>query len=456
MLKKIRERNIHLLILVFFTGLFLGTNLSFRLKAEEPSYGYLDYFHQTFQILSTEYVEKIDPKQLFYGAIRGMVQALGDPFSRFLNEEDFAELKEETSGKFVGIGVEITARDGEIVIISPIEDTPAMRAGLRAGDIITAVNGTEIKNKSVGEIIKLIRGIPSTSVRLTVKRESADEPLAFDIEREQIKMETVRHDIFQDRKVGYIKVKVFSTETPKEIEKALAEMNAKGVDKLIVDLRWNPGGQLDKSIIIANYFLEKDKLIVSTRGREGTDTLTEYKARTEPLYNGKLVVLVNKGSASASEIFSGAMRDNGRAKLVGEKTFGKGSVQKIYSLSESIGLAVTIAKYYTPSGVSIHGKGIIPDYLVEMEMFSEEDRPGIIRVNREKLIDEFMKSHKGYTSETRKEFLTFLASKNITISEKTASYLLKTETGKFSKQPVYDLEFDSQLKKALDVVDASN
>ncbi len=455
MIKKLRERNIHLLVLVFFTGLFLGINLSFRLKAEEPSYGYLDYFHQAYQIISAEYVEKIDAKKVFYGAIKGMLQALGDPFSRFLNEEDFAELKEETTGKFVGIGVEITARDGEIVVISPIDETPAMRAGLRAGDVITSVNGVEIKNKTVAEIVKLIKGIPNTKVSLVVKREAVDEPLSFEIEREPIKLESVRYDIFKDQNVGYIKVKVFGSETPREIEKALNAMNEKAVDRLIVDLRWNPGGQLDKSITIANYFLEKDTLIVSTRGREGTDSFAEYKAKNDPLFRGKLVVLVNKGSASASEIFSGAMRDNGRAKLVGEKTFGKGSVQKVYNLSESIGMAVTVAKYYTPSGVSIHGTGIVPDIPVEMDGFSEKERPMINRVYREKLVEEFVRNHRAYTAQSRKEFIDFLAAKDIKISEKNAYFILKSEIGKYSKQPVFDLEFDTQLKTALDVVNAA-
>ena len=452
MFKKIRERSLHLVIFAFLTGLFLGVNLSFKAEALEPAHSYLDYFHQVYQIIRTEYVDTVETKSLFYGAIRGMLQALNDPFTRFLNEEDFAELKEETTGKFVGVGIEITMKDGEIVVISPIDDTPAMKAGIKAGDRITKIDSSELKDKSLAEIIKLIRGLPHTKVRLTVVREGFDDPITFDLERMPIKIDAVSYTILKEYNTGYIKVKTFSTDTSREIEKALSEFNARRIQRVIVDLRWNPGGLLDQAISMSELFLDKGKMIVSTRGREGSGNFKEYLSERSALYGAELVVLVNKGSASASEIFAGAIRDNGRGRLVGEKTFGKGSVQKSYNLNEKIGLALTIAKYYTPSGVSIHGKGIQPDFVVSSESFPEADRKNVNAIYREKLVDEFLKTHKGYTPENRKEFIEFLKTRNLTISEKSANYILKSEINRFVKQPLYDLEFDAQLKKAIEVV----
>jgi carboxyl-terminal processing protease len=452
MFKKIRERKLHLLLFTFMAGLFLGINLSFAARAEDSAHAYLDYFHQVYQIIRTEYVDTVDTKTVFYGAIKGMIQALNDPFSRFLDEDSYTELKEETTGKFVGIGVEISARDGEIVVVSPIADTPAMRAGLKAGDVITRVNGIDIKDKNLSEIVKMIRGLPHTAVKLMVAREGFDEPLSFEIERASIKIETVSFDILKEYNTGYIKIKTFSTDTTREVENAVQELNRKGITKLIVDLRWNPGGLLDKAISISELFLDKGRVIVSTRGREGSGTIREYSSEKTPLYKGQLAVLVNKGSASASEIFSGAIKDNNRGKLVGEKTFGKGSVQKFFNLNENIGVTLTIAKYYTPSGVSIHGKGIMPDHAVIMESFPESDRKSINLILKEKLVEAFVKTHKGYNVQNRQEFMQFLKEKNLNVSEQSANYLLKSEIYKFSKQPVYDLEFDTQLKKALEVV----
>lgn len=452
MFKKIRERSLHFAVFAFLTGLFLGANLSFKAEALEPAHSYLDYFHQVYQIIRTEYVDTVDTKGLFYGAIRGMLQSLNDPFTRFLNEEDFAELKEETTGKFVGVGIEITMREGEIVVISPIDDTPAMKAGIKAGDKITRIDSSELKDKSLPEIIKLIRGLPHTKVKLTVVRDGFDDPITFDLERMPIKIDAVSYTMLKEYGTGYIKVKTFSSDTSREMEKALAEFNAAGIRRVIVDLRWNPGGLLDQAIAMSELFLDKGKTIVSTRGREGSGNFKEYHAERPALYGSPVVVLVNKGSASASEIFAGAIRDNGRGRLVGEKTFGKGSVQKSYNLNEKIGLAVTIAKYYTPSGVSIHGKGIEPDFTVSSESFPEADKKNINAIYREKLADEFLKTHRGYTVENRRDFLEFLKARNLPVSEKSANYILKSEVNRFVKQPLYDLEFDSQLKKAIEVV----
>jgi carboxyl-terminal processing protease len=453
MIKKIKERKLHLLIITFLIGLFLGINIANYSAATEGAHKYLDYFHQVYQIILTDYVDTVDNKNIFYGAIRGMVKALDDPFSRFLDESAYSSLMEETSGKFVGIGVEITVKNNEIVVISPIEDTPAMKAGVLAGDVITKINDKPVSDKDLGDIIKEIRGVPSTRVKLTIKRSGFDDPLDFDIERAAIKINTVSYSILNEfNDTGYMKVKLFSSDTAKDVEEALKYFNGKGIQKLIVDLRWNPGGLLDKAINAIDLFLLKGQMIVSTRGREGSGNVSEFKATGNPLYAGKLIVLVNNGSASASEIFSGAIRDNKRGKLLGEKTFGKGSVQKFYSLDDNIGATITIAKYYTPSGASIHGKGIEPDYKVEMEKFSPEDKVQIEIIVKKKILENFVLMNKIYNDENRRKFNQQLKDNNIAITEKTADYLLKREMYRYSKPPLYELEFDNQLNEAIRII----
>ncbi len=454
MIKRIKELKVHITIVAFLIGVFFGINISGRSNAEEEAtYKYLDYFHVVYQTIKSNFVEPPNNKNIFYGAIKGAITSLNDPYSRFLDEEAYNALKEETTGKFVGIGIEITIRDGEIVVISPIEDTPAMKAGILSEDKIIKVDDIVTKDKELPDIIKMIKGLPHTKVKITISRPGFDEPLEYTIERVPIKIETVAYGTLKEYdNVGYLKIKVFSAETQRDVEEALIALNKKGVDRLIVDLRWNPGGLLDQAITISSYFLEKGKLIVSTRGREGAGNVAEFKSEMSPLYKGRLVVLVNNGSASASEIFSGAIKDNNRGKLIGTKTFGKGSVQKFFNLNENIGITLTIAKYYTPSGVSIHGKGIVPDYVVKAEEISKEDSEKLRIIYKEKILEKFIKENKEYSQETRNKFSTLLKEKNLSISDKNADFILKREINRYIKSPLYDLEFDSQLVEAAKIV----
>ncbi len=351
----------------------------------------------------------------------------------------------------MGVGIEITMKNGEIIVISPIDDTPAMKAGIKAGDKITKIDTSELKDKSLPDIIKLIRGLPHTKVKLTVVREGFDDPITFELERMPIKIDAVSYDVLKDNDTGYIKVKTFSSDTTREIEKALNDLNARGIRRVIVDLRWNPGGLLDQAISMSDLFLDKGKTIVSTRGREGSGNFKEYLADRPALFRGGLAVLVNKGSASASEIFAGAIKDNRRGKLVGEKTFGKGSVQKSYNLNEKIGLALPSPSTTRPPAFPYTAR-------VSSRILSYRPKAFPRRIGKrqrdlqEKLVDAFVKTHRGYTPENRKEFMVFLKGHNLPITERSAGYILKNEIYRFSRQPLFDLEFDSQLKKAIEVV----
>ncbi len=451
MFKKFSERKIHLVVLAFALGLFLGINFSFAAKAGEPAHKYLEYFHQVYQMISTEYVDEPDNKKLFYGAIKGMIESLGDPFTRFLDEEASSELQEMTSGKFVGIGVEIAVKDGEIVVVSPIDNSPAMKAGIETGDIITKVNNESIRDKNLNDIIKNIKGLPGTKVSISVKREGFSDEISYEIERAPIKIESTEYAIIDKYNTGYLRIKTFGNDTTPDVKKALEFFKSKNVNRLILDLRFNPGGLLNAAVDISDFFLDKDKVIVSTKGRGEYAKEQVFKAANPMLYSGEIIILVNRGSASASEILSGALKDNKRAILVGEKTFGKGSVQKTYSLDKEIGIALTIAKYYTPSGAMIHGKGIMPDREVKYIDVAESDTEQLKIISRDKLLNKFVSIKTEYSDNVKKDFHKLLQENNIKISDRTADLILKREISKYHKSIPYDLEFDNQLITALEM-----
>ncbi len=449
MAKKLKERAVHVAIIAFLCGLFAGIQFSFLASAQEPSHKYLDYFHQVYQIIRSEYVDESSPKDLFFGAIKGMINSLDDPFSRFLDEKSYGELKEMTTGKFVGVGVEITIKDDEIVVITPIEDSPAMKAGIQTGDVIVKVDGKPIKNLKLDDVIGMIKGLPKTHVTLSVRRHGFKDFIDFEMERGPIKIKSVEFGIIKENSIGYLRIKNFGSETSGDVIKALKSFNAAKVDKVIIDLRNNPGGLLSSSIEIAELFLEKGKVIVSTRGREGAEKEKVYRAENKPIYTGRLMVLVNNGSASASEILAGAIRDNKRGKLVGLKTFGKGSVQKSFNLGDEIGVAITVARYYTPSGETIHKKGIMPDQVVEIEQLSQGDWQSIRDIEKKKLVEQFLKKEAVYNEATKKTFRDFIKSHGITLSVHAADFALKNGIYRYKKRPLYDLEFDNQLVESV-------
>lgn len=452
MLKKMKERRLHIIVATFLLGLFIGVNLSYTLSANEPAHQYLDYFHQVYHYIRTDYVDERNNKDIFYGAIRGMMKALDDPYSRFLDEKSFREFKENISGDFVGVGIEITVKDGEVVVISPIEDSPAMQSGIREGDTIIKVDGVSIKNKPLEKIVKMIRGRPTTTVKLHVRRDGFEEPLEFELTRSIIHTTSVKYDIIDSNKVGYLRIKIFGDDTTREVEKALKYFNSKNIKKIIIDVRGNPGGKLDDAIRICDMFLEKNQIIVSTKGRKGTGNVRENRSSHDPIYRGKIIVLVNKGSASASEILAGAIKDNNRGKLLGEKTFGKGSVQRLFSLTDLVGITLTVAKYFTPSGVCIHGIGIVPDIQVSSNIVPERDKVNVNAIYKAKIPEEFVKQNRQYTAESKKQFHELLRQRNLPVTETSANYILKRELVRYTKGTLYDLEFDTQLKKALEVL----
>ena len=358
-------------IKLIYSILILFLLSSFKVYAvtkNKDTYEYLDLFGQIFDRVKSEYVEEVTDKELIEKAIDGMLTGL-DPHSGYMNEEVWEELQMDTKGKFGGLGIEITMEEGFVKVISPIEDTPAYDAGVLAGDFIIQIDDTPVFGLSLNEAVELMRGKKGEPITITVSREGLD-PFEIKIVRDIIKIQSVKHEIINN--VGYLRITSFTEQTEsgliKSIDAIKEELNNKQLG-FVLDIRSNPGGLLNQSIKVADIFLERGE-IVSTRGREKND-IQRYKAKKGDKINGQpLVVLINGGSASASEIVAGALQDHKRAIIVGTKSFGKGSVQTIIPFQKSkAGIRLTTARYYTPSGESIQGKGINPDIKIEQGTF---------------------------------------------------------------------------------------
>jgi carboxyl-terminal processing protease len=332
----------------------------------EPSniFPELQKFSDCLDIIQKYYVEEVDPGKLIDGAIKGMTSVL-DPHSAYLTKEDYKEMQITTTGSFGGLGIEVGIRDGVLTVITPIEGTPAFKAGVRPGDKIIKIDNSPTPDMTIEEAIKILRGPKGTKVILTILREAGEKPMDFTITRAIIHIESVISQMIEPG-YGYIKIRNFQVDTSEAVRKAMQKMGT--VKGLILDLRYNPGGLLDQAITVSDLFLSEGK-IVYTDGRRPEDR-TEYVAHTkEGTFEGfPMVVLINGGTASAAEIVSGALQDNKRAVIVGVRSFGKASVQTIRPLSDGSALKLTIARYYTPSGRSIQAKGIEPDVVVEQKI----------------------------------------------------------------------------------------
>ncbi len=325
----------------------------------------IEEFVEVYKRIKEQYVDVVDDEKLFDMAIQGMVSGL-DPHSSFLSQDDFNELKIGTTGKFGGLGIEITTEDSFVKVISPIDDTPAQRVGIKSGDLIIDVGGTSLKDLPISDAVKLMRGEPGTSVEITVIRKEIKEPLKFNITRENIISKGVKSYLF-DKKIGYVRLSNFQSNSTNDVKDAIYELNRESNNKmegLIVDLRNNPGGVLGTAVGISDLFLTEGK-IVYTKGRTYKSKL-EYFASPQDIIDGlPLIVLINEGSASASEIVAGALQDHKRAMIMGTKSYGKASVQTIQELNDGSALKLTTARYYTPLGNDIHENGIKPDLVIE-------------------------------------------------------------------------------------------
>ncbi len=340
-------------------------------EASAETYRQLQLFGEVFETVRSHYVDKPDDTKLIASSITGMLSGL-DPHSSYMDASNFRDMQVETKGEFGGLGMEVTMEDGQVKVVTPIDDTPAAKAGVMANDVITKLNGESIEGMSLDQAIEKMRGPVNTTVKLTITRKGQDKPIEISITRAVIHVSSVRSHLDGDD-VGYIRLTQFTEQTTEGLQKAINDIKAKSGDKLkgyILDLRNNPGGLLDQAVSVVNDFINRGE-IVSIRGREPED-MQRFEAKPDPgdLTKGKpLIVLINGGSASASEIVAGALQDHRRATLIGTRSFGKGSVQTIIPLSPTDGaLRLTTARYYTPSGRSIQALGITPEIVMEQDV----------------------------------------------------------------------------------------
>ena len=391
------SKNVFLKVILLLTLITLLAPKTYGSSSDEEKYKYLDLFGQVFDRVRSSYVEEVTDQELIEKAIDGMLSGL-DPHSGFMNEEVFQEMQMDTEGKFGGLGIEITMEEGFVKIIAPIEDTPAYDAGVLAGDYIIQIDETPVFGLTLNEAVELMRGKKGEPIVITISRANT-EPFEIEIIRDYIKIRSVKSEVLNN--IGYLRITSFNEQTESGLLNAIKRIEQENKIKgYVLDVRSNPGGLLTQAVKVTDIFLERGE-IVSTRGRDKKD-IRRYRAKKSDRTNGKpLVVIIDGGSASASEIVAGALQDHKRAIIIGTQSFGKGSVQTIipFQVSNSdnlTGIRLTTARYYTPSGESIQGKGIVPDIIIEQgefesfdyKRFSESDLKDSLDKNNEEDVEE--------------------------------------------------------------------
>ena len=351
-----------LIILFLINLIFLKNSFS----SENDIYKKIDLFGEVLEKINKEYVDEIDQSESMDAAIDGLLQSL-DPYSGYMSPKIFDEMQTDTSGEFGGLGIEVTMEAGVVKVISPIDDTPASRAGIKAGDYIVKIENTQVQGKSLSEAVDLMRGPVGSSIELTIRRRGEKKALIFEVTREIIEIKSVKADLL-DKNIGYLRLTSFNENSAQQIENEIKKLEKnKELKAYILDLRNNPGGLLSQAITISDFFLENGE-IVSTKSRKSSEN-RKWFAKKGDITNGKtLIVLINYGSASASEIVAGALKDHKRAILLGENSYGKGSVQSIIPLKNKGAIRLTVAKYYLPSGKSISEVGVSPDIEIDEEL----------------------------------------------------------------------------------------
>ncbi len=406
---------------------------------------------RVYQIIKEHYVEKVDSSKLIEAAIKGMIESLGDPHSRWINSKSYKEMEIRQKGELGGLGITITIKDDFPTVVSPIEDTPASKAGIEPGDKIININGESTKGISLEQAAEKLRGKAGTSVQISIQREREKEPLKFTIIRAIYKIPNIEYHLINED-IGYLQIFSFMDEnTDKDVKKALKELKDKKISFLILDLRYNPGGALEQAIEVANEFL-RSGIIVSTKGREPSEDKTHYAYGQGEAQDIPLIVLINEGSASASEIVAGAIKDKQRGVLVGTKTFGKGTVQSVSAIEGEGALSLTTAKYYTSSGKCIDGIGIEPDINVEAFKSTKEENEIMEKLGKSPLIKEFLNQHPSWEKENLDSLLENLKEEDINIETDREKILLERVLREKDENKENDIFNDLQLVHSIKIL----
>ncbi|MBQ3648240.1 MAG: S41 family peptidase [Spirochaetia bacterium] len=421
-------------------------------------------FDEMMRFIKNYYVEDVDERTLFEGAMKGMFESLGDPYSVFMTEKEMDALSDTTTGQFGGVGLYISKHYGDtsfdqehlpyVRVVAPIEDTPAYRLGIRAGDYIIKVEDKSTETMALDEVTDMLRGEPGTKVTVTFLR-GDDITFTYEIERAVIEVPTVKSDLI-DKNIGYLRIIQFTPTTPDKVKEALDDFGKKKIKYLVIDLRSNPGGVLDAATDIADFFLD-DGVIVSTKGKVDSPSLNQVYKATKKVRLSKsipIAVLIDKGSASAAEILSAALSDNGRAVLIGETTYGKGSVQQVRSLGKD-GFKLTMSKYYTPKDVNINKVGIPPDKEVKERELTEAEKASYKKLIEEFRVQKFVKDNPKPSDLQIDTFIQQLKSEGIVLEDRIVRKLIRNELNITNNNPpVYDMEFDIVLQEAVRMLKA--
>jgi len=456
--------------------------------SKNDDYDALKPLLEVYSLIRNNYVdeEKTDPDELAQSAIKGMINSI-DPFSQYLDKQAYKDMGEDTKAEFGGLGIEISVKDEQLIVVAPFEGSPAYEAGIKAGDKIMQIDGESTKGIDIMDAVHKLRGTPGTKVTISIQRGNNPNWKDYTITRAIIKIETVRSAVLEDN-IGYIRIVEFMGDAADKVKKILEDFKKTKIEKLVIDLRDNPGGLLDASVKIAEYFLPKGSMIVYTEGRT-KDKRIEFKSENNPLFKGNIVVLINRGSASASEILAGALQDNKRAIIVGTTSFGKGSVQTIIPLSDNSALRLTTAQYMTPNGRKIHGVGIEPDIILEEPVPSSfttglyeknyfddfageylKIHPEGVKNNKEKksgvkvsesdvkvlfkkdVEDELLDDFKKFLRDKKEEIMQqeFIADREIILRWIKTS-IARKQKGRFEERRVA-IENDTQIKRAINIL----
>lgn len=428
------------IVVAFLSFFIISSQRHSSAEGKGSDYESIELFTDVMSIIKKSYVEEVDTKKLVYGAINGMLSSL-DPHSSFMPPDSYKEMKIDTKGAFGGLGIEISIKESVLTVISPIEDTPAFKAGIKSGDMILKIDDKFTKDLNINDAVKRMRGVKGTKVILTIMREGFDKPKEFPLVRDIIQVKSVKFSLM-DGGYGYVRIAQFQEKTDDDLVKALKTMKEeyKGELKgLVLDMRNDPGGLLDQAVKVADHFVSEGQMIVYTEGRE-KDSKSQFiakKGNKEPNY--PIVVLINGGSASASEIVAGALQDHKRAIILGTQSFGKGSVQTIIPMSDDSGLRLTTARYYTPKGRSIQAKGITPDIVVEaVELPKPTAKKDSLHLREKDLENHFETEDKKGAGEAKKD-----EKKNDKKDDKAEKVPTKLED---------NLKVDYQVLRALDLL----
>ncbi len=454
--RRVPERVLWIGVTAFFLAVIVLLAFSPRVLAgnqDTEKQRWSRIFQDVMAFVQDNYVDEkaVDTKALMEGAMKGMFQALNDPHSAYLTSDDMRDLNDTTMGKFGGVGLIITKSDKGAEVVSPIEDTPAYQAGVQAGDVITAIDGETIVDMSTDDVVKILRGQPGTEVTMSLLRGKSVE-FEAKVVRALIEVPTVKHTMLPND-IGYLRIIQFTPLTPARVKESLADFQKQGYRSLVIDLRSDPGGVLSSVIEIANYFISSGP-IVSTRSRIAAENQVYYASARQTLVDASIpiMVLIDRGSASASEILAGALKDTNRATLLGEKSYGKGSVQQIRSIGDG-GFRLTMSRYYTPAGISIDKIGIQPDIEIKEPDLTKAEEDSYTRLLDEKQIQKFIEVHPNPGKDDTNTFLRELSDEGIQLRERYILKLIRNEVDRTKhNQPIYDLEYDNVLSRAVELL----